>query len=327
VPAVPDASLPRLGIGTAPFAGIYAPVDEADTSAAVAEALRVGASYFDTAPLYGAGVAEERLGAALAGCERSSFRLSSKVGRVLEPRPASQPRDTFFRNSNDLVPVFDFSYDAVRRSLESSLERLRSAYLDLALIHDPDDHFEAALGEAYPALERLRDEGLVRAVGLGMNQSAMLTEFVRRVRIDHVLVAGRYTLLDQEALASLLPACSAAGTRVVIGGVFNSGALANPRAGGTYDYHPASPEVLARARALEEVCERHGVSLRAAAMQFPLAHPAVATVLVGCRGASEVRENAASFAARLPPALWDALRSEGLLADDVPTPGAAPGAG
>jgi D-threo-aldose 1-dehydrogenase len=216
--------------------------------------------------------------------------------------------------------VWDFSRDGVRRSLEDSLERLGLDRVDIALIHDPDEHRRAAFSEAYPALEELRAEGVVRAIGAGMNQSAMLADFARETDVDMVLLAGRYTLLEQDALDDLLPVCEARGVAIVAAGVFNSGLLAQARPpdDATYDYAPAPPETLARARAIAAVCDRHGVPLPAAALAFPGRHPAVASVLVGARDAAQVTRNAELFEAAVPDDLWRELKAEGLLRADAP---------
>jgi len=208
----------------------------------------------------------------------------------------------------------------VRRSLEESLARLGLDRVDILLLHDPDDHEREAYDQAFPALAELRDQGVVGAVGAGMNQAEMLTRFVRDLELDLVLVAGRYSLLDQRALAELLPTCAARGTAVVIGGVFNSGLLADPRPGATFDYAPAPPELVARAVRLGEVCARHGVPLRDAALAFPFGHPAVTSVLVGARTPGEVEDAVASFGRPVPSDLWAELAATGLLPEHVPTP-------
>lgn len=211
---------------------------------------------------------------------------------------------------------WDFSADGVRRSIEDSLERLGLDRIDIAYLHDPDDHAEAAFRAAYPALEKLRAQGVVGAIGAGMNQTAMLTRFLRDTDVDVVLCAGRYTLLDQSALTELLPEAAARGRSVVVGGVFNSGLLADPRPGATYDYAAAPLTLLDRALRIKAVTEGHGVPLRAAALHYPLAHPAVAGVLVGTRSPDEVRDAAALLRREIPDGLWDDLRAEGLLTED-----------
>lgn len=211
---------------------------------------------------------------------------------------------------------WDFSADGVHRSIEDSLQRLGLDRIDIAYLHDPDDHAEAAFHDAYPALEKLRAQGVVGAIGAGMNQTAMLTRFLRDTDIDVVLCAGRYTLLDQSALTELLPEAAARGRSVVVGGVFNSGLLADPRPGATYDYAAAPLSLLDRALRIKAVTEGHGVPLRAAALHYPLAHPAVAGVLVGTRSPDEVRDAAALLRREIPDELWDELRAEGLLTEN-----------
>ena len=308
----------RLGFGAAPIGNLFAPVRDADAAAAVDAAWRFGVRFFDTAPLYGHGLSERRLGAALRGHAREDFVIATKVGRLLVPDPAP-PTDGFVATP-PFRPEFDFSADATLRSLAESLGRLGLDRVDVLHVHDPDDHAEDALRGAFPALRRLRDEGVVRAIGAGMNQSALLARFVREAEPDCVLLAGRYTLLDQSALGDLLPLCAARGVGVIAGGVFNSGLLADPSPRATYDYAPAPAARVERARRLAAVCERHGVDLKAAALRFPLAHPAVACVLTGARSAAEMEENARLLAAPIPLALWDDLRRDRLLDDAAPTP-------
>jgi D-threo-aldose 1-dehydrogenase len=308
-------TLTRLGLGCAPIGGLYEPVSDADAHAVVDRAWEHGVRLFDTAPLYGSGLSERRLGLALQGRRRDEFALSTKVGRLL--RAGGGTAQEHFEGAPALEPVFDFSYDGVLRSLDESLERLGLDRVDIVHIHDPDDHFEDARVGAYPALERLRDEGVVRAIGVGMNQSELLARFARETDVDCLLLAGRYTLLDTGALAELLPLCLGRGIAVIAGGVFNSGVLAG---GGRYDYTPAPPEVLARVRRLTEVCGRWDIPLPAAAVQFPLGHPAISCVLVGCRSAAEVDEDVALFELDVPAGMWEELRAEGLLPAEAPVP-------
>jgi len=312
----------RLGFGAGPIGNLFAAVAEADAAAAVDAAWRCGLRFFDTAPLYGHGLSERRLGEALRAHPRDELVVATKVGRLLVPDDGPPPDDGFVA-SPPLRPVFDFSYDATLRSLDASLERLGLDRVDVLHVHDPDDHAEDALRGAFPALRRLRAQRVVRAIGAGMNQSALLARFVREAEIDCVLLAGRYTLLEQSALADLLPLCVERGVSVIAGGVFNSGLLADPSPRATYNYHPAPPELVERARRLAAICARHDVDLKAAALRFPLAHPAVACVLTGARSAAEVEENARLFATPIPLALWDDLRGAAILGDDTPTPGAA----
>lgn len=314
-----------LGFGGAPIGSLYQAVDEAVAVAAVAAALRAGVRFFDTAPHYGLGLSERRLGRALAAWPRSELVVSTKVGRVLVPDPdgASRRDGEGFAVPATHRRVWDFSRAGVRRSLEASLERLGLDRVDVALLHDPDHHWRPAVEEAYPALHELRAQGTVGAIGAGMNQWQMLADLVRHTDLDVVLLAGRYTLLDQSALDGLLPLCEARGVSVVIGGVFNSGLLATPapRPDATYDYAPGPAAVVARARRIAAVCERHGVALPQAALAFPTAHPAVASVLVGMRSEAEVAENTALAARPTPAGLWEELAAEGLLRPDAPVPG------
>jgi D-threo-aldose 1-dehydrogenase len=287
-------------------------VSDEDARAAVDAAWEGGIRTFDTAPHYGLGLSERRLGEALRHRPRDEYVISTKVGRLLEPAVSGAGRtggrDTEgFAVPADYVRRFDFSADGVRRSLEASLDRLGLDRVDFVLIHDPDNHGEQALREAYPALERLRAEGTVRAIGVGMNQTAMLTTFVTGTDVDAVLVAGRYTLLDNSAARDLLPAAQRRGVSVIAGGVFNSGLLAAPVAGATYDYRSAPAELIERARRLAETCQRYGVPLRAAAARFPLTHPAVASVLIGVRSAAEIADALALRALDIPAALWESL--------------------
>jgi D-threo-aldose 1-dehydrogenase len=298
----------ELSFGAAAIGNLFTEVDDETALAAVDAAWEGGIRTFDTAPHYGLGLSERRLGAALARRPRSEYVISTKVGRLL--RPASKPygRDAEgFAVPAAQTRVFDFSADGVRRSLAASLSRLGTDYVDIALIHDPDDHVEQALREAYPALEELRAQGCVRAIGVGMNQPGTLTRFVTDTDIDLVLVAGRYTLLDQSAAQTLLPAALDRGVAVIAGGVFNSGLLARPDAGARFDYHAAPDSILRRARALEEICAQFGVPLRAAAARFPLGHPAVASVLIGARSAAEVTDAIELREADIPASLWDLL--------------------
>jgi aryl-alcohol dehydrogenase-like predicted oxidoreductase len=307
----------RFGLGCAPLAGMYAAVTEEQARATVDRAWELGVRYFDTAPLYGSGLSEKRVGSALHDRAGGELALSTKVGRLLE---AGGSADSIFAGAPAAAPVFDFSYDGALRSLEASLERLGLDHVDIALIHDPDDHYDEAVGGAYAALARLRDEGVVRAIGVGMNQAELLVRFAHDTDVDCFLVAGRYTLLDGGALAELLPLCVERGIAVIAGGVFNSGILANDDGSGHFDYKAAAPELGERVRRIAATCARWGVPLQAAALQFPLGHPAVACVLVGCRSPAEVSDDVRLFGLELPSGLWDELRAEGLLPHGAPVP-------
>ncbi len=312
----------RLGLGTAPLGGLFASVDETDAIATIERAYTQGMRLFDTAPLYGYGLAERRTGRVLASKPRATFILSTKVGRLLRrdaPRDESQYVNgaPFFKGTPGVNPVFDYSYDGVLRSVEESLGRLGLDRVDIAYIHDPDQHYDEALCGAYPALERLRREGVIGAVGVGMNQVDMLARFARDAAVDCFLLAGRYTLLDQGALRDLLPLCLERGIAIVAGGVYNSGILADPRPGATFDYVPADAATVKRARRLQVICRAHGVPLKAAAVQYPLGHPAVASVVVGARSVAELDENTAMFRHPIPAGLWDELATEGLIPAQV----------
>ncbi|WP_328808782.1 aldo/keto reductase [Nonomuraea montanisoli] len=303
-------ALPSHGFGAAPIAGLYEAVSEEQARATVEAAWSSGVRLFDTAPHYGLGLSERRLGAALAG--RTGYVLSTKVGRLLVPSSRGGRDDQGFDVPADHTRVWDFSRDGVRRSLEESLERLGLPAVDVALIHDPDQHMEEALAHAYPALAELRDQGVIKAVGVGMNQWQAPLRFVEETGVDVVMLAGRYTLLDQSGLP-LLEACAKRGVRVLAAGVFNSGLLATARLSGTFDYAPAPPAVLDRARRVAAICESHGVPLPQAAMAFPLRHPAVASIVLGARSPEEVRANAALWDRPVPEDLWAELEAEGLL--------------
>ncbi|WP_181801940.1 aldo/keto reductase [Streptomyces shenzhenensis] len=310
-----------LGLGAAVIGNLYTELPDQQAYDTVCAAWRQGVRYFDTAPHYGLGLSERRLGEALRRYDRDTYTLSTKVGRRLEPGPGDgDDLANGFAVPDTRRRVWDFTADGIRRTLEASLERLGLDRVDVVYLHDPDAHAEQAFREGYPALERLRAEGVVGAIGAGMNQTAMLTRFVRDTDVDVVLCAGRYTLLDQSALTDLLPAAAARGTSVVIGGAFNSGLLADPRPDATYDYTRAPDELLSRALRLRALAEQHGTTLRAAALAFCAAHPAVASVLVGARSAAEIEDGARQFATRVPAAFWQELRATGLLPADAPVP-------
>jgi D-threo-aldose 1-dehydrogenase len=325
----------RLGLGGASIGGLYRPVADADATAVIRHAWELGVRSFDVAPLYGYGTAERRMGAALADRPRDAFVLSTKVGRLVvqsssltgdedvDRQAADDREDAFYADTAGRRIVFDYSADGVRRSIDASLERLGLERIDIAYIHDPDDHWRAAIDGAYPALHRLREEGVVAAIGAGMNQAAMLTRFVREADIDVILLAGRYTLLDHDALADLLPACLERGVAVMVAGVMNSGVLADPRPGAAFDYAEAPPDIVTRAQALQDACEQHGVPVRAAAMQFPLAHQAVVGLIAGVRTIPHLDEYADLLRLPIPAALWDELRASGLLPRQAPVPEAA----
>lgn len=286
--------LTRLGLGTAPLAGLYEEVSGTDAAATVESAWQAGIRFFDTAPLYGSGLGEERLGRALVGRPRDAYVVSTKVGRVLEHgRPSPQ-----FVGGPPLAAVFDYAPAAVRRSLRESLARLQLDRIDIALLHDPEAH----MGEARRAIDTARE--LVSVVGVGTNVVATALALVESGEVDVVLLAGRYTLLDRSAGDELLPLCAERGVPVVAAGVFNSGVLAG---GSTFDYERAACEIIARRDALAQACARHTVPLAAAAIQFPLRHPAVTSVLVGARSPAEIEEDARLLEVAIPDDLWREL--------------------
>ncbi|CAM5514326.1 aldo/keto reductase [Streptomyces fumanus] len=313
-----------LGLGAATIGNLYRAISDETARATVDAAWEVGIRHFDTAPHYGLGLSERRLGAALAERPRDAFVLSTKVGRWLEPsdQGGSDLAIGGYDVPADFRRVWDFSADGVKRSLEASLERLGTDRIDTVYIHDPDDHWVEAVEGAYPALAALRDQGVVGTIGVGMNQWEMPAAFVRETDIDQVMLAGRYTLLEQPALDELLPLCVERGVSVVAAAVFNTGLMSRPEVGddARYDFAQAPKEQVARARALAAVCARHDVVLPQAAIQFPLAHPAVTSVVVGARTAEQITDAAEWMAAPIPPALWDDLRSVGLLGADTPVP-------
>ncbi len=312
-----------LGFGSAALGNLYTPVTDGDAFAAVEAAVREDVRYFDTAPYYGYGLSEQRLGQALTRLGEPAVAVSSKVGRLLVPRSGPAREDQGFVGALPFDAVFDYSYEGVMRSVEESLQRLGREHIDVLLLHDVgrlthhDAHdavFETAMTGGYRALEELRRTGTTDAIGLGVNESEVCVQAMERGDFDCFLLAGRYTLLDQSAADVLLPRCLQRGISIIAGGPFNSGILASElREGATYDYAAAPAELLARARAIDRVCRAHEVPLTAAALQFPLTHPCVASVIPGARSADEVRQNARSMRHPIPDALWDDLRAEDLL--------------
>ena len=282
----------RLAMGTAPLASIFWGTDAGTAVQTAARALEQGVGFFDTAPFYGLGEAEQRLGRALADAGGTRPVIATKAGRLLAQGP-----------DGSVDAHFDFGYDAAMQSLESSLERLGLDRVDIVHIHDPDDHLHEALEGTYPALVALREQGVIAAVSLGTNSVATAAVFLERADLDCMLVAGRYTLLDRSA-TELIDACAQRGVAYLAAGVFNSGVLARPRAGSWYDYGPASDDTLAWAGAFDSVCQRHGVALRTAAVNFPLTNPGVAAVVVGMAAPAEVDENLAALRAPVPDDLW-----------------------
>ncbi|SDD56298.1 aldo/keto reductase [Glycomyces harbinensis] len=312
-----EVSVTAVGLGCAPLAGLYTPVDPAAATATVDAAWAGGIRHFDTAPQYGAGLSETRLGDALAGRDRAAFALSTKVGRVLVDHEGPWE---IWGEPTGKAAVFDFSYRAAFASHLESLERLGVDQIDIGLIHDADDHADEALAGTYRALTELKAAGRIGAIGIGMNSTEAAAGLISRADFDTALIAGRYTLLDQSALAKLYPLCLSRGVSVIAAGVFNSGILADPRPGATFNYAAADRRLLERAQAIDTVCDRYDTPLRAAALQFTAAHPAVASILVGARTPEEVDDALAMYAHPIPGALWHDLKRAGLLAEEAPVP-------
>jgi len=312
-----------IGLGSAPLGGLFSAVSDADAEATVAKAWSLGVRFYDTAPLYGFGLAEQRLGAFLRQQKRESYAISTKVGRLLRTPDSTTVEDDHFKDAPALRPKFDYSYDGVMRSVEESLERLGLDRVDVLLVHDPDDHYDAAVNGAFRALMRLRDDATVKAIGSGMNQSEMLTRFAEAVPVDCFLLAGRYTLLDQGALDALFPVCTAKHIGILLGGIYNSGILANPHTGAKFNYEDAGAALVARALELDQLCRKHGTELKAAALQFCMAHPAVTVAVMGARNASEVADNIAMSERAVPQAFWQELRARNLVDARAPLPGGA----
>ncbi len=310
-------ALTRIGLGTSPFGNLYRETSDASTADAVEAAWIGGVRYFDTAPHYGLGLAEQRLGAALRDRPRDECVVSTKVGRALVPTPGnvgSLDDDGF------VVPAafrreWDFSRDGILRSVEQSLARLGIDRIDVLYLHDPDNHWDEASTTGINTLIELRDQGVVTAIGAGMNQSAMLAEFVRRTDVDLVMLAGRYTLLDQSALDDLLPLALERGVGVVAAGVYNSGLLSRAVVSDDahFEYRSAPPEVIGRARAIATICAEHGVTLPDAAVQFPLRHPAIVSAVLGARDGRQMTDGIERATVTVPDALWTELEVAGYL--------------
>lgn len=299
-----------MGFGTAPIGNMRGGNAEAAAIETIQFAYENGIRLFDSAPLYGLGESEIRVGKALKGLPRDSFVISTKVGRVL-----NKERSAF---------VYDYSYDGVMRSFESSLERLGVESVDIVLVHDPDadsvEQEKNALDYAFPTLADLRDQGVIKAIGSGMNQWQMLERFARNADVDVFLLAGRYTLLEQTSL-DFLDYCRESGIGIFLGGVYNSGILATGSvAGATYNYASAPANIVAKVNAIQEICEQHGVALNVAALHFPPANPAITSLVVGAVKPEEVEANLAARLEELPEELWDELRQEGLIEKSAPTP-------
>jgi D-threo-aldose 1-dehydrogenase len=323
-----------LGLGGAPMGGFRATIPEAEAAALVETAWQDGVRYYDTSPFYGYGRSELRMGAALREKPRGDYILSTKVGRILHPLKPGEKKPADFRENGlpGFTPEFDYSYDGVMRSLEHSYHRLGMARIDIALIHDVDfwtindreilnQRFRTVMESGFRALDELRKAGVIGAIGVGINESDTSLRFIQAGDFDCMLLAGRYTLLEQGGLAEFLPECVKRNVSVILGGPYNSGILTGGvKAGATHDYVPAAAPLIEKAQKIEAVCKRHGVELGAAAMQFPLFHPAMAAVIPGALAVREVKENVARIGAKIPSDLWSELKREKLLDPSAPTP-------
>lgn len=321
-------TLPALGFGAGAIGNLYAAVSDEAARETIEVALAEGVAYFDTAPHYGFGLSETRLGAALP----ASAKISTKVGRLLRPAPEADPlaERHGFVGASPFEPVFDYSYDGIMRSFEASLERLERDHIDVLLAHDLGGRTHGAddqarrrefFGGGYKAMRTLRDSGAVDAIGLGVNEWEICDTALDEGDFDVFLLAGRYTLLEQTALDRFLPRCGARDVSIIVGGPFNSGVLVEGvKAGAHYDYGAASAEILDRVRKLEAVCLAHATPLAAVALQFPLAHPQVVSVIPGLSSPDQVRQAVVWAEHPVPDALWDDLRAQGLLHPDAPTP-------
>lgn len=296
----------RFGLGTAAFGGLFESVSFQDCRLTTEIAMKNGITFLDTAPHYGKGVSETRLAEILKSKDRKSFQISSKVGRILVD--TLHEVDDFFKDADvTKTRFYDYTAAGIDRSIKESLERLQMDYLDIVFIHDPEGHEEVAISQGAPALSKLRDQGFIKAYGIGMNICETPTRFVKETDLDVVLIAGRYSLLDQSAARELLPAAQERGVDVIAAGVFNSGLLANPKVGATFDYMPASEKLISRAQSITKIAKRFGVTLKAAATQFPFRNPVVKAILVGCRSEVELMENVNAFNEVVPEEFWSEL--------------------
>ena len=323
----------ELGFGTAPLGNLYRAIGDAEAHAVLCEAWEAGSRYFDTAPLYGLGLAETRLNRFLRTKKRDDYVLSSKVGRILKVCPAEERTGIGkFFDTPSRKEHFDYSHDGVMRSLEASLERLGVDRIDILYAHDlcifthgskaaSDAKIEELMASGYDALLSLRDQGVIKAFGAGVNEWEVCQTLAERGDFDLFLLAGRYSLLEQEALESFLPLCEERGIGMVVGGPYNSGILASgPKPGAFYNYAPAPPAIIEKVKRIEAVCDAQGVALSAAALQFPLLNRNVVSVIPGGQAVAEVRANRANLEVEIPRELWAALKAEGLMRDDAPTP-------
>jgi D-threo-aldose 1-dehydrogenase len=302
----------RLSLGTAPLGGLFASVSDKDGDELLNSALNLGINYFDTAPQYGHGVAEIRLGRALQNA-KVPFVVETKVGRVLKRVEGVDPEKWFPDAPRDIVPIYDYSKAGIRQSFEESLERLGLPHIDIVLMHDAEDYIPDAINNAFPVLADLRSQGLIKAIGLGMNYVEPAFEIMKNTDLDIALIAGRYTLLDQVAQEELFPYALAHNIDISMGGVLNSGVLANPAPGATYNYLPASDEIIARAKKICDFLEEREIPLIAAAVQFPMRHPAVTSIVTGPRNVSELQTYIDGFDFPIPESVWVDLENSGLV--------------
>jgi D-threo-aldose 1-dehydrogenase len=324
-------AVPRLGLGTAPLSGmvlgdgLYGGTAHDEAVRIISRAQELGISYVDTAPLYGTGRAEARLGqSTYASADRDSFVVSTKIGRVLNPvHGRSSPEDDP-DGIGELISVNSWTRDDVHRSIEESLVRLNLDSVEIIYVHDPDVETygeNQALNEAFPALIELRDQGVIKAIGCGMNEWQMPLIFIQRFDLDIILLAGRYTLLDHSGLAEFLPACVERDVKITVGGPYNSGILARDLSQPvTFNYEQAPDDLVNQARKLTDICVAHDVDLKAAALQFVLAHPAVATAVPGAQTIAELEQNISMVEQEIPSAMWSDMRTAKLIPDDAPTP-------
>ena len=323
-----------IGLGGAPMGGFRATISDAEAVALSDEAYALGVRYFDTSPYYGYGRSELRMGAALREKKREEFVISTKIGRIMHAMKPGEPKPADFRDNGlpGFAPVYDYTYDGVMRSLEHSYLRLGLSKIDIALVHDVDfwttrdrdvlnQRFKTVMDSGFKALDELRKAGIVSAIGVGINEADTSLRFIQAGDFDCMLLAGRYTLLEQGALEAFLPECTKRGVSVILGGPYNSGILTGGvKDNATHDYTQAPRELIEKARKIEAVCRRHGVELGAAAMQFPLFHPAFCAVIPGALSVTEVKQNVARLSAKIPVELWSELKREKLLDPAAPTP-------
>ena len=325
-----EVEVTQLGLGGAPLSGmtlgdgLYGGTARDQAISIIRRAHELGINYFDTAPLYGSGRSEWRYGAALEGFDRDSFVISTKVGRLLKPYPGGMTAEESPDGFPEMMSVNTWTRDDVLRSIEESLERLKLDHVEIVLVHDPDyeDFGEVqAVAEAFPTLLELREKGTIKAIGCGMNTWEMPARFIKQFDIDAVLLAGRYTLLDHDAYPEFLPLCVEHDVKIIVGGPYNSGILARDLSGEvTFNYERAPEHLVEHARKLNAVCVRHGVDLKAAALQFVLAHPAVATAVPGAQSVEELEQNIEMVRQQIPSDVWSEMKSEGLIPSNAPTP-------